>query len=117
MARFRLSRLAERDLGRLLAASTDYWGEEARQRYAALIAAAMRQVAADPRARTSRDRRELLPGLRSLHLRHARIADPAEAVRRPVHVLFYRLDGPDLVEIVRVLHERMEPSRQLDADC
>jgi hypothetical protein len=32
-------------------------------------------------------------------------------VRRPVHVLFYRVVRPGLVEIVRVLHERMEPSR------
>jgi toxin ParE1/3/4 len=37
-------------------------------------------------------------------------------VRRPVHVLYYRLIRPGLVEIVRVLHERMEPSRHIGAD-
>jgi plasmid stabilization system protein ParE len=31
----------------------------------------------------------------------------------PVHVIFYRVAGPGLVEIVRLLHERMEPSRYL----
>jgi plasmid stabilization system protein ParE len=30
--------------------------------------------------------------------------------------MFYRIIRPDLVEIVRVLHERMEPSRHLDAE-
>jgi plasmid stabilization system protein ParE len=28
-------------------------------------------------------------------------------------VLYYRAVAPGLIEIVRVLHERMEPSRQL----
>ena len=32
----------------------------------------------------------------------------------PVHVIFSRADEPGLVEIVRVLHERMEPSRHFD---
>ena len=32
-------------------------------------------------------------------------------VGKPVHVILYRAVEPDLVEIVRVLHERMEPSR------
>jgi toxin ParE1/3/4 len=30
-----------------------------------------------------------------------------------VHVLYYRVLAPGLIEIVRVLHERMEPSRHL----
>ena len=58
----------------------------------------------------SRERPELLLGIRSFHLRYARGDDPA--VRRPVHVLYYRVLQPGLIEIVRVLHERMEPSLQ-----
>ena len=34
-------------------------------------------------------------------------------IRRPVHVLYYRVPRRGLIEIVRVLHERMEPSRHL----
>jgi len=30
-----------------------------------------------------------------------------------VHVLYYRTAAPGLIEIVRVLHERMEPSRHI----
>ena len=63
MGRFRLSRLAEADLAHILATSEVRWGTEARRRYAALLAAAMRKAAANPEGPTTRDRRELSPGL------------------------------------------------------
>lgn len=111
MARFRLSRLAEADLAYILATSTERWGADAARRYAALLAAAMRKVAADPQAPATRARSELRPGIRSFHIRHARADMPEPRVRRPAHVLYYRALAPDLIEIGRVLHERMEPNR------
>ena len=75
----------------------------------------MRKVADDPRGATTRDRSDLLRGIRSFHLRHAPAAGPQAKVGRPVHVLYYRVVRPGLVEIVRVLHERMEPSRHIGA--
>ena len=114
MARFRLSRLAEADLAHILATSAERWGTQGRRRYAAIIAAAMRSVAANPEGPVSRDRGELSPGIRSFHIRHARGDDPEAKVRRPAHVLYYRAVAPGLIEIVRVLHERMEPSRHVD---
>lgn len=113
MPSFRLSRQAEADLVGILAASRRQWGAGGRRRYAALLAAAMRKVAAEPQGAATRRREELRAGIRSFHLRHARSADPAGRVRRPVHVLYYRAITPALIEIVRVLHERMEPSRHL----
>src|SRR5438874_408989 len=105
MGRFRLSRLAQADVAQILAASAERWGPEGRRRYAALLAAALRAVALDPEGRMSTARTELSRGLRSFHLRHAR--GPAARVGRPVHVLYYRAVQPAVVEIVRVLHERM----------
>jgi toxin ParE1/3/4 len=113
MARYRLSRLAEADLARIPATSRREWGAEGRRRYSTLLAAAMRKLAAEPAGPATRDRTELGPGIRSLHLRHAATADPVESVRRPVHVPYYRAAMPGPIEIVRVLHERMEPSRHL----
>jgi toxin ParE1/3/4 len=112
MARFRLSLLARGDVARILTTSAEHWGIEGRRRYAAVIAAGMRKVAAEPDGPTTRDRAELLVGTRSFHLRHAPVGK-AEKVRAPVHVLFYRTVRPGLIEIVRVLHERMEPSRHM----
>jgi toxin ParE1/3/4 len=73
----------------------------------------MRKVADDPKGSATKARAELLIGIRSIHLRHVRVQDVEEKVRHPVHVLYYRVIAPDLVEIVRVLHERMEPRRHL----
>lgn len=115
MARFRLSRPAQADLATILATSAERWGIDGRQRYAAILAAAMRKVAADPEGPATRDRTELLRGVRSLHIRHARGNDPDEKVRQPVHVLYYRAVAPEMIEIIRVLHERMEPSRHLES--
>ena len=71
----------------------------------------MRKVAADPEGPVTRDRTELMPGIRSFHIRHARSDDPQARVRRPAHILYYRVIGAGLIEIVRVLHDRMEPHR------
>ena len=49
----------------------------------------------------------MLRALRSMHLRFAR--DVSTDVKAPVHVLYYRIASPGVVEIVRILHERMEP--------
>jgi toxin ParE1/3/4 len=111
MARFRLSGLARADLAQILTISGERPG--GRHRYAALIATAMRQVANDPEGRTSRSRDALFRGVRSFHLKHARVDSPKYKVRKPVYVLYYRVVSPGLVEIVRVLHAYMEPSRHI----
>jgi len=116
MARFRVSHPARSDIDDILATSTDLWGAEARRRYAALLRAAMQRVADQPDGLLTRDRGALRRGIRSFHLRHARRIQPTSGVKQPVHVLYYRVIRPDLVEILRVLHERMEPGRHLGAD-
>lgn len=114
MARFRLARPAQVDLANILATSAERWGAEGRQRYAAVLVAAMRQVAAEPEGLPTRRRPELRAGLRSSHIRYARRGAEAAKVRRPVHVLYYRVAQDGVIAIVRVLHERMVPRRHLD---
>ena len=114
MARFRLARPAQIDLANILATSAERWGAEGRQRYAAVLASAMRQVAAEPVGPLTRKRPDLRSGIRSFHVRYARHAAEGATVRRPVHVLYYRVAEEGVIEIIRVLHERMEPSRHLD---
>ena len=115
MARFRLSGPAKADISSILRTSETQYGVDARVRYRGLLTAAMRRIAADPQGRATADRSELLAGLRSLHIRHSRSESREEPVGEPVHVIFYRAIEPDLVEIVRVLHDRMEPSRHMDS--
>lgn len=112
MARFRLSAPARADLARILETSARRWGEENRRRYARLLAAAMRRVADEPEGPLTRKRDDLLRGVRSFHVRHVR-SPSGSRVKAPVHVIFYRGAEPGLIEIMRVLHEHMEPSRHL----
>jgi toxin ParE1/3/4 len=113
MARYRLARSARRDIADILDTSAARWGLVGRQRYSALIASAIRAVAQNPTGVTTRSRSDLSKELRSFHIRHARAESGTTRVQNPVHVLYYRSIDPDLIEIVRVLHERMEPSRQM----
>ena len=113
MARFRLSGVARSDLAHILATSVERWGPDGKHRYALLLNSAMLQVAGDPEGAMTRDRADLLRGIRSFHLRHACAEVPEAKVRGPVHVLYFRPVRPGLVEIVRVLHERMEPNRHM----
>jgi toxin ParE1/3/4 len=73
----------------------------------------MRRIADDPSGHLTVARADLLPNVRSFHIRHARSEAAQARVANPVHVIFYRAIEPDVVEIVRVLHERMEPSRHI----
>ena len=114
MGLFRLARPAQSDLANILATSAERWGAEGRQRYAAVLAAAMRQVVAEPDRPLTRKRPDLRSGIRSFHVRYARRSGEGAQVRRPVHVLYYRVAQDGVIEIVRVLHERIEPSRHLD---
>ena len=115
MARLRLARRAQTDLMIILGDSAEKWGAEASRRYGTALTRALRQVAADPEGRLTRSRPDISPGLRSFHLRNLRQSARQPAVKRPVHVIYYRIVEPGLVEIVRVLHDRMEPARQFGA--
>jgi toxin ParE1/3/4 len=116
MARYRLSEPAKADIAAILRRSEELHGKEARIRYRACLTAAMRRVAIDPVGRSTMDRGELDAGIRSFHIRHSRDESRREApAANPVHVLFYRPISPGVVEIVRVLHDRMEPRRHVGA--
>lgn len=84
MARFRLARPAHADLSNILARSAEQSGAEGRRRDAAILVAAMRQVAAGPQGPLTRERRELRRGLRGFHIRYAPSTPAVARVRRPV---------------------------------
>lgn len=113
MARYRLSDPAKADIASVLRSSETMHGSEARIRYRALLTAALRRIASDPMGLATLDRGEIFAGLRSLHIRHCRAESHEAPVGDPVHVIFYRAGAPGLVEIVRVLHDRMEPGRHV----
>jgi toxin ParE1/3/4 len=111
--RLRFSKLARADLETLLNHSAQIHGAVARMRYSTLISASLRLIAAHPETPLSTDRGRLGAGLRSIHLKRARMGVEGATVAAPVHVIFYRWSGSGTAQIVRVLHERMNPALHL----
>jgi toxin ParE1/3/4 len=116
MTRYQLSDPAKADIAAILKRSAELNGLQARVRYRALLTAAMRRVAGDPEASLTADLTGLLSGIRSFHIHHSRKESREGRVARPAHVLFYRPFSPGRVEVVRILHERMDPRMHLGAE-
>lgn len=112
MARFRISRPAREDLEHILEVSLERWGEDGQERTRELLEAAVHAIVSDPEGPLTRDRGLLGAGLRSFHLRHAR---RAHGVHDPVHIIYFRRTRSPSIDVVRILHERMDPTAHLDA--
>jgi toxin ParE1/3/4 len=109
VATLRISKPAGDDLETILATSLERWGEQGRDRYAALLTAALKALARAPLAPTTRERPELAPDVRSFHIRHLR---GRKGVHAPVHVIYYVATDSG-IDVLRVLHERMEPTQHV----
>jgi toxin ParE1/3/4 len=96
VARFKLTKVARRDLAEIAAYTLEEWGDEQRVRYMTQLDARMRWIARSPQRGVSIER--VRPG-------YWRASEGR-------HVIFYRV-VEKRVEIMRVLHERMLPKRHL----
>lgn len=112
MPRYRLTHAAQADIVEILAWSHEQFGKEARLRYEALIAGAIRDAASGQQGLGITPRPELGDGVSSWHLAQSRAHSTARNVRRPRHFLICRRDG-DTVGIGRVLHDAMELLRHI----
>lgn len=115
MSQYRLSPLAEHDLEAILAWTHERFGDQGRIRYQALIGRAILDVADNPRRSGCQSRPELAPGAMSYHLLHSRnrVSKAAGRVRKPRHLLLFRIAADGTVEIARVLHDSMDLDQHL----
>ncbi|WP_024616655.1 type II toxin-antitoxin system RelE/ParE family toxin [Pseudomonas kilonensis] len=118
MPQYRISNAARADIVDILRLSQTQFGDQARQRYQALILAALQAIADTPYRVGSHDRDELAPGLRSYHLVYSRqqAKQLHGVVKSPRHIVFYRVGDGDVIEIVRLLHDAMEVQLHLPND-
>jgi len=112
-ADYRLSRTAQADIRQILAWSHEQFGAAAAERYRALLAAALRDVAQQRDGPGSTVRPELGPGVFTWHLHRSRTHSTGGTVHHPRHVVVYRLEEGTVV-VGRVLHDAMELRRHLD---
>jgi toxin ParE1/3/4 len=115
VASYRLSAAAIADIMRLLADTHEQFGEPARRRYEALLITAFRDIGADPERPGTVSRPDLGEGVRTYHLRHSRDRDRTRDgfVRKPRHILLFRMIRDDVIGLGRVLYDGMDVERHL----
>jgi len=118
MPPYRISNAARADIVDILRLSQTQFGDQARQRYQALILAALQAIVDTPYRIGSHERDELAPGLRSYHLIYSRqqAKQTHGMVKSPRHIVFYRVANDDVIEVVRLLHDAMEVQLHLPND-
>lgn len=103
--RVRLGAAAELDFATIVKWTAETFGEGQSRIDGDTLVRAIGELADGPEVAGSRARDEIMPGLRTLHVaRHG---------RRGRHILLYRVAPGRLIEIVRILHDRMDVPRHL----
>jgi toxin ParE1/3/4 len=97
MHRFRLTNEAMCDLQEIGRYTRNHWGQEQRNRYLTLLDAAFHQLASRPDK--GKDCSNIKDGYRKFNVGS--------------HVVFYHRINSDMIEIVRVLHSRMDTTSRL----
>ncbi|MEO7078687.1 MAG: type II toxin-antitoxin system RelE/ParE family toxin [Rhodococcus sp. (in: high G+C Gram-positive bacteria)] len=101
MSRYVLSPSARVDLEQIWDYTCDRWGDDQAEKYVREIQRAIERVVANPEIGRACD--EVRPGYR----KHA----------VGTHTLYYRIAGIDVIDVidvVRILHQRMDIDRHLD---
>lgn len=96
MAKYRLSPAAERDLESIWIYTFQQWGLDQADRYADLLIDAFAELALRPKMAPACD--HIRPGYRRCKVGQ--------------HIVYFRVTN-DGVDIIRVLHSRMDAARQL----
>lgn len=98
MPTFTLTKKALGDLKAIGRYTLEHWGREQRNLYLSMLDASFQQLAADPRGKDCSDIR---PGYRKFNAGS--------------HVIFYRQTSTDTIQIVRILHGRMDCETRLSS--
>ncbi len=97
MNRYRLTNQAVQDLSDIWNYSRDAWSEEQADRYYEMLLQTCSNIANQPKSGRSYDR--IIQNLYGIHSGR--------------HVIFYRIISIELVEVARILHERMDLKSRL----
>lgn len=105
--RVRLTQQAERDLHDILRWTAENFGTLQAKNYAETLMAAIEALSEGPDIQGTKERDELAPGARVLHVaRHG---------RKGRHFLVFRAVEEQVVEVLRLLHDSMELTKHMSA--
>lgn len=97
MSGYRLSPRAKRDIDEIWTFTEQYWGVDQAERYIRELRDACAALASG--RRSGRDVSHIRPGYKMLAVR--------------AHFIFYRGTAPTEVEVIRILHQRMDIAARL----
>lgn len=103
--RVRLGAAAEVDFANIIRWTAENFGARQSRAYRNILVPAIGELAEGPHVAGSSARDEIMAGLRTLHV--------ARAGRRGSHFLMYRTAPNRTIEIVRILHDRMDLRRHV----
>ena len=103
--RIRLGAAAEVDFANILKWTAENFGARQSRVYRDTLVQAIGELAGGPNVAGSRARDEIMSGLRTLHV--------ARRGRRGSHFLMYRAASNSTIEIVRILHDKMDLRRHV----
>src|SRR6185312_6326123 len=103
--RVRLGAAAEVDFANILKWTAENFGARQSRIYRYTLLRAIGELAGGSDAPSSKARDEIMSGLRTLHV--------ARRGRRGSHFLMYRAAPDSTIEIVRILHDRMDLQRHI----
>jgi toxin ParE1/3/4 len=103
--RVRLGAAAELDFANILKWTTENFGARQSRVYQSTLVQAIGELADGPDVSGFKARDEIMPGLRTVHV--------ARQGRRGSHFLMYRVVPKTTIEIVRILHDRMDLQRHV----
>lgn len=114
MPRLVIAPRALEDIDTILTWTWEEFGEDARNRYAALIDRAIDDVANDPFRIGSKSRPEIATDVRTYHLNGSRnrVTKSIGRVKKPRHFLLYRVRA-EFVVVGRLLYDGMDLESQL----
>ena len=103
--RVRLGAAAEVDFANILKWTAENFGARQSRVYRDTLVQAIGELAKGPDVAGSKAREEIVAGLRTLHV--------ARRDRRGSHFLMYRAAPNSTIEVVRILHDRMDLRRHV----
>lgn len=103
--KIRLGRQAELDYADILRWTTKHFSKVQAQAYSETVSQAIEALTDGPEILGSKQRDEIELGIRTLHV--------ARLGRKGRHIVVFRVDGTQTIDVLRLLHESMDLPRHL----
>jgi toxin ParE1/3/4 len=98
MSKYKLTKKAVEDLTKIWEYTLNKWSEKQADSYYAMLLENCQQIATDP----------------SIGKKYDKIVNGLRGLKANRHIIFYRITHDQLIEISRILHERMDLKNRME---